>query len=192
MSTGRRNLSSFDVILVSSSGAEPGRRWHSRVVKTIRYRIDETTGEAHAPKLRAILLRAYAVEAQLLGVADFPPMHRTVEEVACSVNTFFVAVQGEQFVGVAELERNSVEVGAGYTVASLGVDPDFFRLGIASALLTRVLASIQGERAPVRVSTGSKNAPAIRLYRNMGFEEVDCFTAAEGIEMTNYVMKSHS
>ena len=55
-------------------------------------------------------------------------------------------------------------------IQSLVVDPDFFKRGVGSALLSYVF---KNHKKPIfSVETGVKNLPAVRLYEKHGFARV--------------------
>ena len=123
---------------------------------------------ATAARIHAIQLEAYALERDLLGVASFPPLERTVDDVLRSDDRFLGAYLGERLVGVAALEGDPS--GACLVISSLVVSPGFQRRGVARSLLEAV-----GEAYPAHsltVSTGLDNGPALALYAGFGFREV--------------------
>jgi ribosomal protein S18 acetylase RimI-like enzyme len=136
-----------------------------------------------AEEIRALLHAAYRVEGELLGVADFPPLARTAATIRSAPATFHGLREGERLVAVTEIEAADH---GGRHIASLGVHPDRFRRGLARTLLRQVL----GLPPPARftVSTGALNAPALRLYRQLGFvEERRWLTPRESIPMVTLV-----
>lgn len=134
---------------------------------------------AAAEEIRALLHAAYRIEAGILGVADFPPLARTAAHFAAADARFFGCREGGRLVAVTEIETpepDHVHVG------SLGVHPDCFRRGLGRGLLERVLERFPGRR--ITVSTGAANAPAIRLYEQLGFAIARRWaTPEEGIPM---------
>ena len=108
---------------------------------------------------------AYRLEAQFLEVASFPGLDGTVVEIASSQDSFLGAVVNGELVGVARIEANGKEQ---IEIASLVVQPNYHRRGIASALLES--AFIRAGSKPVVVATAASNTPALRLYAKHGFE----------------------
>ena len=131
-----------------------------------------------AEKIKALHDAAYAVEAQLLGLDEFPPLNRALESYAESKSIFFGYIHEGHCVGSVELETDNLPV---LEVSSLVVDPRFSRRGIATKLMTHVLSEVPARR--VIVSTGSANYPAINLYEGLGFRIVDQWTTDDGIEI---------
>jgi ribosomal protein S18 acetylase RimI-like enzyme len=119
-----------------------------------------------AQRIHAIQMAAYRLEADLLGVKHFPPLERSVEDIQGSTEEFWGAREGEELVGVMGLERfNADEI----LIGSLTVAPAHHRRGVGRALVLSALDA-RGSCAMV-VSTGAKNEPALRLYKQLGFIE---------------------
>ncbi|WP_433788463.1 GNAT family N-acetyltransferase [Actinoplanes sp. CA-252034] len=77
-------------------------------------------------------------------------------------SSFLVAMSGERIAGFVAAHGDEIE--------DVGVDPDFQRRGLASALLSRVLADLGG---PARLRTeGHDPAGARTLYEKLGFRVV--------------------
>ena len=122
-----------------------------------------------------LLKRAYTVEAELLGVAEFPPLKRTLADLRATDARFYGVRHASALAGVLELET-SPEV----EIASLGVDPNHFRTGIGRHLVRHAMA-VAG--TPIAVHTGADNAPALGLYESLGFSIVHEYHTIEGIRM---------
>lgn len=131
-----------------------------------------------AEKIKALHDAAYAVEAQLLGLEEFPPLKRALASYAESRSVFFGYMHKGRCVGSVELETESFPV---LEVSSLVVDPKFSRRGIATKLMTHVLSKAGTRR--VTVSTATANYPAINLYEALGFRAVDQWKTDEGIDI---------
>jgi ribosomal protein S18 acetylase RimI-like enzyme len=135
----------------------------------------------------AILCRSYAVEAELIGVEDFPPLRRTSEDIRASQSTFIGCSSENRLVAVAELEH---ENDRSTNIAGFVVHPEFFRRGIGSHLLRHVLASVGTQT--VTVSTAAANVPAVSLYEIHGFsifkrwsiEDLEMVTLARSLSGT--------
>jgi ribosomal protein S18 acetylase RimI-like enzyme len=118
-----------------------------------------------AEEIHGVMQASYRVEAGLLGVEDFPPLRRRVEEIAMAGTSFFGARSGGVLAAVAELEPTS---GDSAHVNAFVVHPAFFRRGIGRALLRRLQA--EPRRGRLTVSTAAANRPAIALYTSLGFQ----------------------
>lgn len=116
-------------------------------------------------RIRKVLFDAYSVEADLIGVADFPPLRRSVESICAAKSVFVGCVDAGEVVAVAEIE--SLHDDETMNIAGFAVHPGVFRQGIGSRLLSHVLG-ILGDTV-VTVSTASENLPAIALYEKHGF-----------------------
>ena len=131
-----------------------------------------------AEAIRVVMLEAYRVEAALLDVDDFVPLHRTASHIAATNALFLgVAVAGT-LTAVAEVETPEpfhVHIGA------LVVRPGHFRRGLATALLLHIVATHREEA--ITVSTGVRNQPALLLYAAHGFQEHRRWTTDDGIPM---------
>jgi len=122
-----------------------------------------------------IMQEAYRVEAQLLGVDDFPPLKRTVEDVQNSASSFYGYQKNATLAAVVEVTCNA----GCLDIHSLIVSPSFFRQGLASDLLDFVLDCYDWMSA--RVETGRDNQPAIKLYQKKGFIIVKQWLTSTGI-----------
>jgi ribosomal protein S18 acetylase RimI-like enzyme len=146
--------------------------------------------DLHAPGVAEELLRVhlagYAVEANLLGAADFPPLRRTIGDLRAAASAFLGCRDGARLAGYLELEDRGAEL----WVASLVVDPSAFRRGVGTRLVRRAIEAAW-ER-PLAVSTGVGNAPALALYAKLGFVERERRTAAGGIPIVELVRSGAS
>lgn len=138
-------------------------------------RLLEHQHKAVAEKIYAVFQRAYQIEADLLGVTDFPPLSRTVKDIAHSTRRFYGVYREQELAAVVEIEF----ITDGLDICSLVVDPTFFRQGLAWCLLQYVLTSFQGQFALVETAAG--NQPAIALYKKCGFTVVETWLPAHGI-----------
>jgi len=110
-------------------------------------------------------MSAYAQEARLLGVEEFPPLTRTVEDVRTCTEDFLAVYVGSELVGSISVEPER----EGVVIASLTVAPAFQRRGFASALVEAVLR--RHGSGLISVQTGAANLPALDLYARTGFVE---------------------
>jgi GNAT superfamily N-acetyltransferase len=139
--------------------------------------------EEMASRIHAVQTAAYRQEAALLGIREFPPLKRTVGDVMASSDSFFGAFDGEELLGVMSLEqRNENEV----CISSLTVAPPFQRLGVATALVASIAGWTRSQK--LSVFTGAKNAPALALYKQLGFVEFSRrFVGVEQLEVVELV-----
>lgn len=127
-------------------------------------------------KVYVVFQRSYRVEAGLIGVRDFPPLHRGRDEMRQASTVFvgyWVASELAAIIEIQPVERQ-------LEICSLVVDPAFFRQGIASRLLSFVLNERKWKTAVVE--TAVVNKPAITLYQKHGFVECKRWRPDHGIE----------
>jgi ribosomal protein S18 acetylase RimI-like enzyme len=113
----------------------------------------------------ALQLAAYHVEAALLGVSDLPPLLEKPEDLLACGETFLCEQDPDgALLGVLgyTMRDGSVEI------CRLMVHPAHFRQGIASRLIAALFPEVEGWHT-MRVATGSRNEPALALYRGCGF-----------------------
>ncbi|MGF6645746.1 GNAT family N-acetyltransferase [Paraburkholderia sp. GAS82] len=118
-----------------------------------------------AEAILAVQHAAYRQEAALLGVERFPPLDRNVADIFPSEDRFFGAWIDDAMVGVASIAAANHQAPA--CISSMTVSPSYQRRGVASALMSTLLAEVGAE--PLTVSTGARNSPAIALYVAFGF-----------------------
>ena len=130
-----------------------------------------------AAEVHRLFQRAYTVEAALLQVTDFPPLARTQADIESADSEFLGVHGGAGLIAVVELERAPGQV----LIASLVVDPDFFRQGIARNFLGHVIAACECQSLVVETATA--NLPALKLYQAMGFALDSEHITGDGIRM---------
>ncbi len=123
-----------------------------------------------------VFQRSYQVEAQLIGVQNFPPLLRKKRAIELAKTRFYGFIEDDSLVAVIEitLEDQCLDI------ESLTVDPSHFRKGIANSLIRYVLEELSFSKATVE--TAVANTPAIKLYEKHGFVEFKRWTPDHGIE----------
>ena len=134
-----------------------------------------------ARQVLALQQMAYRIEADLIGFDDIPPLQESLDELQACKEVFFGVKVGQVLVGAIAhaLHADEVEIGR------LMVHPGFFRQGLASRLLLEV-EQAHPEASVFRVTTGSLNLPARRLYETHGFLTVGTLEIGPGVFMTVY------
>ncbi len=123
--------------------------------------------DAHqAARIHAVWLPAYRQEAALLGLDAFEPLNRTAAQVQSLDEHFLGALCGDELLGCLSLAEDD-EPGQ-ILVCCLVVHPRHQRRGVARALVQRALQ--WGAGRSFAVATAAANAPALALYRSLGFE----------------------
>ena len=141
---------------------------------------------ALARELLGLQRASYAVEAELIGFDGIPPLKEPVEALMAAPLVWLgVRLRGRLAAAVAYARLGDGRV---VDIDRLVVAPWAFRRGYGRAL---VVAVIEWEVAARRflVSTGSRNAPARRLYEGLGFEAVGERPIAPGVFVTRYELR---
>ncbi len=136
----------------------------------------ENSNEIVANRIYTIFQNSYKVEAQLIGVLDFPPLLRSAKDIVNSKTDFYGFSDNNCLAAIIEIviEEKHLEI------HSLTVDPKYFRKGIADKLISYVLEAFDFTDAIVE--TAVVNKPAINLYKKHGFVESKRWTPSHGIE----------
>ena len=134
-----------------------------------------------ARAIHAVLLLAHAQEARLLQVKNLVPMAQAPEDLQHGPALFLGALRGDQLLACLSLVPDDDEPGQ-VAIGALVVHPAEQRRGLARALVSDALRRCAGQ--VVAVTTGALNAPALALYRGLGFVEYRRGTlGAEAIEV---------
>lgn len=121
-------------------------------------------GLKSAEQIYSIFQASYPFEANLIGVKQFPPLERKIQDIQTSETNFIGAFLESKLTAVIEftLKNNLL------SIQSLVVHPTFFRQGIAYTLLKNTMDSHPWNQA--KVETACANFPAIALYEKLGFK----------------------
>ena len=137
----------------------------------------------NAEKLLEIQMPAYKVEAEIIGYDDIPPLKDTVNTLKQCEETFFGYYINEELCAAISVKVIDNEV----DIHRLIVHPDHFRKGIAQKLLTFI--ERQFDKRIIIVATGSKNKPAITLYKKNGFRITKEIQVNEHLSLTYFEKK---
>ncbi|MFD0693987.1 GNAT family N-acetyltransferase [Paenibacillus sp. GCM10027628] len=137
--------------------------------------------------LLSLQIASYRVEAEMIGFDDIPPLKDGIASIREADETFYgyYAEEGgrSHLAGAISFSREGTIV----TICRMMVHPDYFRRGIARALIQYVLDDQQRSGASrFIVSTGTANLPAIQLYEGFGFVQRRVFTVPPGVSLTTF------
>jgi ribosomal protein S18 acetylase RimI-like enzyme len=115
-----------------------------------------------ASQVWGIQIDAYAVEAEIIGFREIPPLHETLERMVA---------KPLRWLGIRNHTDGAVVAALGFTdeggvvdIDRLFVAPGSLRNGHAGTLLAAL-----GTSREITVSAALANEPAIRLYEAHGF-----------------------
>ncbi|MEV4253976.1 GNAT family N-acetyltransferase [Spirillospora sp. NPDC049652] len=123
---------------------------------------------------------AYAVEAELIGSHDIPPLRETLTDLRECGEHFLGAQDDGKLLGAVSwtvLDDGTVDI------CRLVVHPSAHRRGLATALLDALDAEVPASRTVV--STGTANHPALALYQARGFKPIAHRTVTGGLSITH-------
>ena len=133
-----------------------------------------------ALEMQDLFRTSYAVEAELLGATDFPPLKRKLESYMHSNNTFYGYFSAGVLAAATEIDASPETT----HIQSLVVHPDYFRRGIGSSLVNFVFNSYPTK--VFTVETGAANDPATELYRKHGFREILQYDTDHGVRKVRF------
>jgi ribosomal protein S18 acetylase RimI-like enzyme len=139
--------------------------------------IDQTL-KGSTEKIFSIFQKSYKIEADLIGIEDFPPLKRTPADILECQNSFWGLFLDEDIVAVIEIDANRNN---GLIINSLVVHPAYFRKGYACSLIDFIIS--RENWSSITVETAEKNIPAINLYRKSGFKIIKKWNTKENIQI---------
>lgn len=143
----------------------------------------DLTDDHVAEAVHAVGLRSYAVEAEIIAFDGIPALHESLVEMRAEPLRWLGINDSATGLPVAFIAY-AIEGDGTVDIDRLCVDPDWFRKGLARALLTHLLA--EHPTADVIVSTGAANVPAVTLYTRAGFTPTGTSSPAPGLEMAHF------
>jgi ribosomal-protein-alanine N-acetyltransferase len=114
--------------------------------------------------------RCAELEAVLFPGDDPWPTVAFVRELATTHNHYVAARSADALIGYGGISRLGRTAPFEYEVHTIGVDPAYQGRGIGRRLLNELLNFAAG--AVVHLEVRTDNAPAIALYRSVGFAQV--------------------
>ena len=134
------------------------------------------SNEDVANKIFTLFQNSYKIEAELIGAVVFPPLLRSAKDIENSTTLFYGFSENDCLAAIIEIVIEDKHL----DINSLTVDPNYFKKGIASKLISYVLGITDFSKAIVE--TAVVNIPAINLYKKHGFVEFKKWTPSHGIE----------
>lgn len=140
-----------------------------------------------AKEVLEVQIPSYMVEAEIIGSSDIPPLKDTIDTLQQCGETLFGYYIEEELCGAISIKVEKGEI----DIHRLIVHPDHFRKGIAQRLLDFIECNIEckEEIETIKVSTGSKNNPAVSLYIKNGFHKVDEVRVNKQLSLTIFEKK---
>ena len=135
-----------------------------------------------AAEIHSLSRAAYAVEAEWIGCADFPPLRESIDELKRAGERFLAFRESGRMVGAVSFKHVSGLV----AICRLVVHPAEMRKGVGTALLV-ALHGMHAPDATFVVTTAKANEAAISLYRRRGYAVAGMRAAPEGIELIELI-----
>ncbi|MHC5267633.1 GNAT family N-acetyltransferase [Enterococcus sp. LJL98] len=128
---------------------------------------------------------AYSKEAEWLGTSDLPPLKESIEALQHCEERFLVYIIEGKIVGVLSFKQEAAVL----DLHRLFVSPQYFRKGLAKALLMRVE---QEAHEKIIVMTGTQNQPAVKFYLKHGFEQQKTMELSPTLSLTTFQKMQNS
>jgi ribosomal protein S18 acetylase RimI-like enzyme len=147
------------------------------IIKELEYQ-DKTIANQilHVQKL------SYQVEAKIIEFNGIPGLTETIDDLVKSDETFIGVYSDIQLVGVLSFTSNDSTL----DICRLVVHPSNFQQGIASKLITHLISNYSTAKTII-VHTGTKNSPAINLYKKHDFIESEQFLIENTLSITRLI-----
>lgn len=131
-----------------------------------------------AAQIHAVAQAAYALEAERIGCAEFPPLRESLDELRQSSDGFLVFQRSGRIIGALSFDLSTDPV----AITRLVVSPAHLRRGIATALLSELEQRLS-PNVRLSVSTAQTNTPAVILYQRLGYIAAGGSDTSEGIPL---------
>ncbi len=141
----------------------------------------EITDRVVAERVLEIQRASYRIEAELIGFDALPPLLETWQDLARSGELFFGAFIGEDLAGAISYKVENAVL----DIHRVMVHPDYFRRGIARALIGFVESRELGVERVI-VSTATRNQPAVKLYLKLGFSATSSLEVVPKLWITRF------
>lgn len=132
---------------------------------------------------RALLIQklAYRIEADLIDFDGIPQLHESIHDLQESDECFLGYFIDDLLVGMLSYAL----LGDTLDIGRLVVHPDYFRRGIARALVQHLERRFSNVERIV-VSTGAENTPACAFYDSLGYTHIGNIILPEGVHIAQY------
>jgi ribosomal protein S18 acetylase RimI-like enzyme len=137
----------------------------------------DITNPSDSVAILALQRAAYAVEAEVIGSAEIPPLHESLQDLTqASLCWIGIRDGGEVVAALAyTTEGNRVDIDR------LIVSPGHFRNGLGKTLVESL-----DPAATITVSTGAANLAARRLYESLEFVQTHDEEVVPGLVVSHF------
>jgi ribosomal protein S18 acetylase RimI-like enzyme len=140
------------------------------------------TEEMIATQILQVQKLSYEVEAKIIEFEGIPGLKETIDDVIKSEETFIGMYSEDKIVGVLSFTMDETTI----YICRLVVHPSNFKQGIASKLISHLISNY-GDSKTIIVHTGTKNSPAINLYKKFHFIESEQFLIEDTLSITRLI-----